>query len=115
MPNPKEVCAAYRTARKLALHAARCCPRSLPKVARVLVLFRREYRKAKIRERYVRVNISKEDQALAVLAAHPEWSNAKIAREIRTPRTYLPRMKRFMDARKVLKEGRERFRGVSTV
>jgi hypothetical protein len=52
--------------------------------------------------------VSKESLALATLAEHPDWSDAKIAQEIGCSRTTLYRWPRFRKARAILREGKRR-------
>jgi hypothetical protein len=56
--------------------------------------------------------LSKQGQALALLADHPDWTDEKIAEAVGLNRTSLYRMKKFTAARQVLRRGKlERPRG----
>lgn len=111
----KDVGTAYRRARKIVVFCAVHRPALLLRATRLVAALRRELARAKIRERYIRVSLKKEDQALAVLSAHPEWSNQQIAAAVRTNRRYLSSFKRFRAARAVLQAGRQRFKNGDVV
>jgi hypothetical protein len=54
-------------------------------------------------------SLSKEAKALAALVAHPEWSDAKIAKHVDCARTTLYRWPKFVAAREALKTSKSRF------
>jgi hypothetical protein len=54
--------------------------------------------------------IGKQAMALAILAEHPDWSDAKIAERVGCSRTSLYEMDKFVAARAMLRQGRKRFK-----